>query len=538
MTKNIAVIDLFAGPGGLGEGFSAFRSGDGVTPFRIGMSVEFEPKAHKTLVLRSFFRQFRGQAPVEYYDYIHGQISRDDLFGLYPDQAEKAREETLLKPRELGPWAEDEKYIFSRLRRLKRDHKGPKVVIGGPPCQAYSTVGRARNKGVTCYSESKDKRYFLYEEYSKVLAIVEPEVFVLENVVGMLSAKLDGKPILPDVLNSLRRPRLPGRDTPKKGLEYRIYSVSTGAQITDSNAGAGDAVVNAYHYGVPQKRKRVILLGVREGGAKTAVPPALIPAVNDVVACCTVKNTIGGLPPLRSDLSQNAAESADWLAQSKGDRSVAWQKAVSHEAKHVARELKQKGLNSEMADKAAGKAGNLKNCGGNFVKSNAGYKGPEHLRDWLFDKNLRGFANHETRGHKPSDLKRYLYYSCFAAQNSGVSPHVYDLPDDLKPDHKNVRNNGGARQDRKFSDRFKVQAANRPASTITSHIKKDGHYYIHYDPSQVRSLTVREAARLQTFPDNYFFEGNQGAQYQQVGNAVPPWLALQIAETVYKLLDK
>jgi DNA (cytosine-5)-methyltransferase 1 len=110
------------------------------------------------------------------------------------------------------------------------------------------------------------------------------------------------------------------------------------------------------------------------------------------------------------------------------------------------------------------------------------------------------------------------------------------LPESLKPNHRNIKEADGDKKKRKFSDRFKVQAANRPANTITSHIKKDGHYFIHYDPSQVRSLTVREAARLQTFPDNYFFEGRQGAQYQQVGNAVPPWLAYQVAKIVYEVL--
>jgi DNA (cytosine-5)-methyltransferase 1 len=153
---------------------------------------------------------------------------------------------------------------------------------------------------------------------------------------------------------------------------------------------------------------------------------------------------------------------------------------------------------------------------------------PAHKADWFIDKKLKGICNHETRGHIRADLHRYFFAAVFA-QQFGRSPLLEDLPKALLPKHENV---AAALKETKFNDRFRVQLAGRPSTTVVSHISKDGHYYIHYDPSQCRSLTVREAARLQTFPDNYFFEGPRTEQYKQVGNAVPPLLAKQIAEIV------
>lgn len=144
-------------------------------------------------------------------------------------------------------------------------------------------------------------------------------------------------------------------------------------------------------------------------------------------------------------------------------------------------------------------------------------------------KGLHVTLNHESRGHMTSDLWRYLYSACFA-RVQGHSPNLANYPGALLPKHRNL--NHSDMKSTKFVDRFKVQVANAPSSTVTSHISKDGHYYIHYDPKQCRALTVREAARLQTFPDNYFFEGNRTQQYHQVGNAVPPLLATQIAKIV------
>ena len=165
--------------------------------------------------------------------------------------------------------------------------------------------------------------------------------------------------------------------------------------------------------------------------------------------------------------------------------------------------------------------------GGEYVACNttACRNGFDRYYDWILDDRMQGVVNHSTRSHLETDIQRYLFYSLHAIAND-KSPKLAQLPNYLLPDHKNVKSG-------KFQDRFRVQLANQPSTTITSHISKDGHYYIHPDPSQCRSLTVREAARLQSFPDNYFFCGPRTSQYLQVGNAVPPLLANQMAEIIY-----
>jgi DNA (cytosine-5)-methyltransferase 1 len=153
--------------------------------------------------------------------------------------------------------------------------------------------------------------------------------------------------------------------------------------------------------------------------------------------------------------------------------------------------------------------------------------------EWITGRGLVGVSQHEARRHMDADLVRYFYAAAFA-DRAKHSPNLSHFDEaGLLPNH------ASAHSDRRpFADRFRVQVWDSPSTTVVSHISKDGHYYIHPDPLQMRSLTLREAARLQTFPDDYFFVGNKTQQYVQVGNAVPPLLANQIAHVVAGIMDR
>ncbi|MCF2909676.1 DNA cytosine methyltransferase [Pseudoalteromonas sp. DL2-H2.2] len=504
---NVLVIDLFAGPGGLGEGISSAKTESGQYPFKIGVSVEKDPYAHKTLTTRALFRKLKYELkdPCNYYRYLHGEITREQLFELHPEQAAEAEEETLGAPRELG---KDNDLIHSRISQLVSEHSGPKVVIGGPPCQAYSLAGRSRNAGNKEYVAKEDKRHFLYKEYLEVLSIAQPHVFVMENVKGILSAKIDGEIMFPSILEDLREP---GKITTHNcDYSYKIYSLVVPSSDTEAPAykSTKDYLINCEEHGIPQARHRVILLGVRSD--INAVPGVLEKANAPV----TVRQTIDDLPKLRSGFSKQKDITADW------------ETCISENASKVSTILK------SLFDESCISEQVLQPYKGLQRKKDGPYREPElmpqHLRDWLYDSNLEKVLNHETRGHMADDLLRYAFCAGYAMTGDGVSPKSREFPKSLAPAHSNWDTGTHA-------DRFRVQVADRYATTVTSHISKDGHYFVHYDPKQCRSLTVREAARLQTFPDNYFFEGNRTNQYVQVGNAVPPLLAYKIGVTLLEL---
>jgi DNA (cytosine-5)-methyltransferase 1 len=524
MSDSIKVIDLFAGPGGLGEGFSVFKNEHGEHPFKIVASIEKEASAHKTLTLRAFYRHFLDKTvPEEYYEYLRSgdKVSAEKFFSeKFPDQWAAAKLETLGGPKALG--SEDHGEIFTAIEKAIDGHKGAKVVIGGPPCQAYSLVGRARNKGNKDYSAEEDNRHFLYLEYLKVLDLAQPDVFVMENVKGILTAKVNGKSIFEQIREDLSCPARAlnsGRDEIEYDLLPFAHRLSDlGSEKIFQNK---DFVIKAEEFGIPQARHRVILLGVRKRLSPKNHQQTLL-AEWQTSQCVVPEQILDDLPPLRSGLTKSKNNDFHTWRTNMGEAFIKTSNAVNHSD------------SSQDSVQRAFDAATFEDLGqGNkFVKWNSRKKSmmPEHLRMWFRDERIGGVLNHEARNHMDKDLHRYFFASCYASVNEGLSPRSMHYPDSLAPAHKNWKSGS-------FVDRFKVQARNRVASTVTSHISKDGHYYIHYDSSQCRSLTVREAARIQTFPDNYFFEGNRTEQYVQVGNAVPPLLASYIAEVVFSILN-
>jgi len=240
--------------------------------------------------------------------------------------------------------------------------------------------------------------------------------------------------------------------------------------------------------------------------------------LEQVSAPFTVRDAIGDFPKIRSRLSV------------KGESLAQWRQAVSDAPNRLADwdDTEKAALEGRMRSVAKVAATARADSGALFVRAEkAGPSASESVRQWFVKDGPGGYLQHESRSHMASDLARYMFAATYV-ELKGISPKLNRFPPGLMPEHENAKKLAGG-ESAPFMDRFRVQRADRPSTTVVSHIAKDGHYYIHYDPTQCRSLTVREAARLQTFPDNYFFEGNRTEQYTQVGNAVPPMLAHKLA---------
>ena len=272
-------------------------------------------------------------------------------------------------------------------------------------------------------------------------------------------------------------------------------------------------------FGIPQTRHRVIILGIRED---IYTKPKILEEQSQVSA----RKVLDGLPEVRSGLSREEDSNGAWRNYLYKMAECSWFASPRTKGNEKIPERLDTALEEIRHSVDRGR-------GGEFMSRddiNINYK-----RKWFLDPRIEGVCNHTTRGHIVLDLYRYFYAACFA-EVKDQSPKLKNFPPDLLPAHKNAKR--AANGSPLFVDRFRVQLRDKPATTVTSHISKDGHYYIHYDPTQCRSLTVREAARLQTFPDNYFFCGPRTSQYVQVGNAVPPLLARQIADIVHDVLKR
>lgn len=511
----IPVIDIFAGPGGLGEGFSALRDRSGAPIFRIALSIEKDPIAHKTLLLRNFFRQFgASRVPGDYYAHLQGKIDLQALLSRHPHQADRAKRETICAELGKRPWPEIDQRIKEAIGQA-RDW----VLIGGPPCQAYSLVGRSKMRSEDPEKFAGDERHLLYREYLRIIAVHRPAVFVMENVKGLLSSEFEQKSTITRILGDLKDPNaaLPecgaALDPP---LRYALHALAGqggrgGKPEAESPKGF---LVRCEEHGVPQARHRIIIVGVRgELDGKLGLIPARKPV--------NMWRAIKDLPQIRSRISREEDSPGLWASAVKATCDGA-------EPSHGQIEP---GL-SEVMCRYADRLAPRRSVGDEYIPW---LRRPSWASSWFYDRRLGGVLNHSSRSHIADDLRRYFFIACYGKLHN-ASPSISDLPPSLSPRHKNLF--GKSPGEIVFADRFRVQLADKPATTITSHISKDGHYYIHPDPTQCRSLTVREAARLQTFPDNYFFAGTRTAQYHQVGNAVPPLIAREIARVIARFLAR
>ena len=415
-------LDLFAGAGGLSEGFIQA----GYTPLA---HVEMDKAACFTLKTRAAYHWLRSNNKLSIYNsYLSGKISREALYDAVPSGVLDSVLNFEISEESLPA-------IFQRIDSLL-GNKSLDLIVGGPPCQAYSLVGRARSEtGMV-----GDQRNYLYKLYAKFLQRYRPKFFVFENVVGLLSAKEED--------GSLHF------DNMRKLFKSCGYS-------TEFN------VLNASHYGVLQNRKRVILIG-KYGTATDFYPD--IPQFN--TSAITVSEVLDDLPPVHAGEGQyRPVETKDY---------------------------------------------------------NGSYLYTVKIKEY----NHEPVTFHIARPHTKQDLIIYkLVVDTWNRTHERVS--YPDLPKELRT-HKNTT---------AFLDRFKVVAKDQSYSqTVVAHISRDGHYYIHPDINQNRSLTPREAARLQTFPDNYFEsakdEPGRTAAYRQIGNAVPVRLAYCVASALREILEE
>ena len=393
--SEVTFMDLFAGCGGFSEGFVQ----QGFKPL---LHVDFDRAACSTIENRLL--QF---------GYTAEQAARAVVCGdLTHDETRDAMAE--------------------RLRDKQVD-----VLVGGPPCQAFSSVGRAQDKN----SMRDDPRNYLFRCYLEILEQYKPKFFVFENVTGLLSAKPNGLPIFPEIVSCMSQ----------------NYDVCDDKEVI---------VLNSVHYGVPQVRKRVILVGVRR------------------------------------DLGVTSAEVYQHITK-------------THYSPEDEKNGQTKGLNKYRT--IADAISDLPSLEPGEGQETSSYHSDEKS---AFVKLMRQncgsvIHNHVARNHNSLDRERYRILS---ANNWQLKDLATVRPDLIHHDPKH------------FGNRYTVQSYDNPGRTVVAHLYKDGNLFIHPDSKQARTFTVREAARVQSFPDDFIFCGSRTNQYKQVGNAVPPLMAQQIAQ--------
>lgn len=418
MNKKMNFIDLFAGAGGLSEGF--IQAG-----FEPIAHVEIEKSACNTLKTRAAYHYLKSNNKYKtYISYLKGEITRQELYNNVPNEV---LESVINAP--IGD--ENNKEIQNQIDKCLGTQKVD-LIIGGPPCQAYSLVGRSRSKT----KMEGDPRNYLFIQYAEYLEKYKPKMFVFENVLGLKSAK--GGHYLKEMEKIFN----------KKGYQIKLHTLM------------------AKNFGVLQNRKRIVILGWQKNRKVN------IPNLEEIATKSNylVQDLLNDLPVIK------AGEGAD--------------KFLKYKTKTT-----------------------------DYLKSHALRNGIDIL------------TQHVARPHREQDKEIYKI-AVQKWEKKQERLKYNDLPERLKT-HQNRTS---------FFDRFKVVAADLPYSqTVVAHISKDGHYYIHPDSKQNRSLSVREAARLQSFPDDYYFEGekegaNRTAAFKQIGNAVPPLMAKFIGVEISKAL--
>jgi DNA (cytosine-5)-methyltransferase 1 len=411
--NSLNFIDLFAGAGGLSEGFMQ-------TGFNPIAHVEMNSYAAETLKTRACYYYLKKRRRLNiYFDYLRGNITKDQLYGQVPNDVLKTVINKEMSDRTIYD-------IFEEVDAIMHEDgiDNVDVIIGGPPCQAYSLVGRAQD----AEKMAADPRNELYKLYARFLNRYNPKMFVFENVPGILTAR--GGEAWRNLNKYLKRV---GYE-----IDYRELDASK--------------------FGVLQKRKRIIIIGWRKESGLS------YPEFKDIKVKAIVNDLLSDLPLL--------------------------------ERGHELNEYKTNKIN-------------------------------DYLRKFKIRTDQDVLTHHVCRNHREEDVQ--IYSRAIELWNSEHRRLKYtDLPEELCT-HKNRT---------AFLDRFKVLAGDLPfAHTMLAHISKDGHYFIHPDIEQCRSISVREAARVQSFPDNFYFEGPRTAQFVQIGNAVPPLMAKGIAKQIKKLLQ-